>query len=464
MTFDPITAAIRFGSGLSPRFAPPSDLDALLDQARRPDRAAEAFPIQPFEEFVHRMAEYRTLVKRRRDTRGTADFEAARKAANVYNKAARQDAVRWMGHAILRRTRADDGLRERLTGFWADHFTAFGKGGIARWGGSSYVETSIRPHVMGRFDDMLVEVIRAPLMLMYLDQDRSIGPNSQRGLKLRERGKPAGLNENLAREVLELHTLGVDGPYTQADVTQLAELFTGMDVQPPNGFNFRRNLAEPGAETVLGRTYGGGQATFADVEAALRDLAAHPATAAHIARKMAVHFVSDTPDPGLVQHLEARFLATDGDLGQVTQALLEHPAAWSRDAGNVKQPFDFVASAFRALDLGPEAFDGINERQALALLHVPMSHMGQTWQRPAGPDGFPEEDSAWITPQGLAARLRWAVSTPAILIKDLPDPRDFVETALGPRAPDAVRFAARASESVREGIGLILTSPAFQRT
>ncbi|KNG93610.1 DUF1800 domain-containing protein [Pseudaestuariivita atlantica] len=463
MAFQPVTAAIRFGCGLSPVVAPPADLASLFEQIVGPDEMAAAYPLMEFDAFQAEILEYRDLVRARRKARGTDGFQARRKAANVFRKNIRQRQMRWLQTHMLRRVDTRQGLRERLVAFWADHFTAQGKGGIARWGTTPYVETSIRPHVAGSFADMLVDVVTAPLMLMYLDQDRSIGPNSQMGIVRRNKGRPSGLNENLAREVLELHTLGVNGPYTQDDVRQLAELFTGMSFQPEVGFNFRKPLAEPGTETVMGKTYGGSDEHFSHVEEALRDIAAHPATAAHIARKLVVHFVSDTPDPAHVAHVEARFNETGGNLAEVTAALIEHPAAWETERPNVKQPFEFVSSSLRALAVPAAAFEPLNERQSQALLATPLAQMGQVWERPAGPDGFPEQDDAWITPQGLAARLNWAVTVPRILMGDLPDPRAFVDTALGPRATDAVRFAARASESVHEGVALILSSPAFQR-
>ncbi|MGR3502739.1 DUF1800 domain-containing protein [Pseudaestuariivita sp.] len=463
MPFDPTTAAIRFGCGLSPDIAAPTSPDALLAEIAGPDRIAAAFPVEDFDAFLVRMADYRDLVRARRRARGTDDFEVARKATNVFRRYAREDRMRWLGTHILRRTHTRQGLRERMVGFWADHFTAMGKGGVARFGTTPYVETAIRPHIAGRFEDLLIAAVTAPLMLMYLDQDGAMGPNSEMGLRRQAKGRTAGLNENLAREVLELHTLGAQGPYTQADVRQLAELFTGMSVQAPNGFNYRKPLAEPGAETILGRTYGGGNETFAAIDAALRDLARHPATARHIASKLATHFVSDTPDPELVRALETRFLDTGGDLYAVTEAMLAHPTAWDDTAPNVKQPFDFIASACRALGVAPHHFDRLDEREMLALIRQPMAQMGQNWEQPPGPDGLPEEDTNWITAQGLAARLRWAVSAPTALTGGLPDPREFVETALGPRATEAVRFAARAAESRAEGIGLILCSPAFQR-
>jgi uncharacterized protein (DUF1800 family) len=176
--------------------------------------------------------------------------------------------------------------QERLAFFWGDHFTARGKVSVMKRATSPYVESAIRPHVAGYFSDMLKAVIAQPVMLQYLDQKTSVGPESVAGKK-----KENGLNENFARELLELHTLGVGGPYSQADVTELAELLTGLTYSQDGVFGFRGEFAQPGAETVLGQSYGGGTAALSDVHAALDDLARHPATARHLAQKMAVHFV-----------------------------------------------------------------------------------------------------------------------------------------------------------------------------
>ncbi len=300
----------------------------------------------------------------------------------------------------------------------------------------------------------------SPLMLHYLDQQQSVGPQSRHA---KSRDKARGLNENLAREVLELHTLGVDGPYTQGDVRELAALFTGMRYQLGQGVRFDPARAEPGGETVLGQTYGGaGKAEFADIHRALWDLATHPATARHVAWKLAVHFTGDQPDAQLVDHMAARFLATDGDLLAVYGALLEHPAAWLPQLNNVKPPFDFIASACRALNWQPKSGEAAH-KQTLRQFYRPLRAMGQRWHRPNGPDGWSEWDQDWITPQGLAARLAWAMAAPRSLRADLPPPAQFVSDALGSYADGRVRFAAGAAETRAEAIGLVLSAPAFQR-
>jgi uncharacterized protein (DUF1800 family) len=461
MLFAPQLADIRFGCGLSPVHATPSSVAEMLDSLQKPDTIAQRFPIETFETFQMRIAESQRLIKLRRKDRGSPEALASIKERRVLNKQARIAQAGWLGQHLNRWVWTDAPLRERLSHFWADHFTATGKAGLIRRAASPYLESAIRPRITGLFEDMLLATVLHPLMIHYLDQQKSVGPNSPRALK---GGKLSGLNENLAREVLELHTLGVNGPYTQTDVRELAELLTGVTNGAPLRLKFRKDFAEPGSETVLDKTYGGGQAHIRDVQAVLRDLARHPATARHLAWKMAVHFVADAPDPALVDALAARYMDTGGDLGAVTAALLEHTAAWDAPRTNVKPPFHFVGSAMRALAVPPEAISSLDERMVRKLLIGPMARMGHVWEKPVGPDGLPEEDAAWIAPQGIAARLQWAISVPQTLMPELPDPRTFVQTALGDFSTPAVDFAANAAESRWDGIGLVLASPAFQRT
>ncbi|WP_420327384.1 DUF1800 domain-containing protein [Mameliella sp.] len=456
--FDPVLADIRFGCGRSPRIAAPSSVRELLAGLTAPDRMAHIFPIMSFDAFSRDMvASAHALGRIRHLTRGTEAEELAIDQIRRLKRNARKMQAEWLVTHVTRRVNSQTPLRERLESFWADHFTTRGKTNVLAEAGSPYVESAIRPHLAGRFDELLIAAVTHPMMLHYLDQHASAGPNSPQALKYP--GKK-GMNENLAREVLELHTLGVDGPYTQTDVRELAELLTGLAFTTEGGTEFRRPLAEPGPETVLGKSYGGDHpARLKDIHDALRDLARHPATARHVAGKLAVHFVADAPDADLLRAMETAWLDTDGDLMAVYRAMLGHPAAWDPRPGNAKQPLDFIASACRALDI-PQYILG--KRFGIALLQ-PMRLMGQVWQTPPGPDGLPEADDAWLTPQGLAARLQWGFTIPQALLGALPDPRDFVETALGSRVPAEVRFAASAAETRADGIGVVLASPAFQR-
>ena len=459
--FDPQLAEMRFGYGLSPVHQPPTSVDQMLEGLHGPDLMAENFQIEPFSQFRSRMAAAQEQNRIRRKNRGTEVGAAALKQRNLLNKEARIAMAGWLGQTMLRRAHTVTGFRERLVAFWADHFTARGKRGVVRRGTSPYVEEAIRPFVAGRFGDLLQSAIMHPLMLEYLDQTASVGPNSVIALKRGNKGRQ-GLNENLAREVLELHTLGVDGPYTQADVTEFAELLTGVTYDVRNGFKFRKDYTEPGAETVLGVTYDD-TPNAKPVRAALQDLAAHPATARHLASKLAVHFVSDTPDPDLVTAMERAYLESGGQLTQVYAVLLSHRSAWDPTLTNYKPPIDFISSALRALAVPATAFAAWEERPFRRLFVAPLARMGQPWEQPNGPDGWTEADREWITPQQLATRVSWSMAAPTEILDTLPDPRQFADAALGQFGDDAVRFAAAAAESRAEAIGVVLMSPAFQR-
>lgn len=457
LAYSPELADIRFGCGLSPDVAPPSSPQVMLDGVWAPDTMAQKFPIDGFNTLRVRLSKASKL---RKQYRKSTDKVGVRAQIQSLGKESAAEGNRNFVQMLLRWVHTDAGFQERLVTFWTDHFTARGKNPILRDAAAPYVEEAIRPNISGSFADMLIATTTHPLMLHFLDQGFSIGPASTTATKAK---KLKGLNENLAREVMELHTLGVGGPYTQADVRQLAELFTGLSLVNKSVFRFRADFAEPGDETILGKTYGGDPPSLEPIQEALRDLATHPATARHIAQKLAVHFVSDTPDPALVQHIEGRFNDTGGNLMSVYAALLEHPSSWEARLENVKPPFDFIASSSRALALQQQQFDALTAKRVRRLLQIPLKLMGQPWLRPNGPDGWAEEDAAWVTPQGVSTRLRWALSAPQRLRRDLPDPRLFVTTALGSFAPPSVRFAAESAESQSDAIGLVLASPAFQR-
>ncbi|ROU02503.1 DUF1800 domain-containing protein [Histidinibacterium lentulum] len=457
--YDPYLAEIRFGTGLSPRRQPPARLDDMLEKLAGPDVMAEAFPIPRTERMRPAEAELHAAVQAVRRA-PAAGLEAARRAREALFEEARRQRDRALVHTLLRGARTRDGMRERLVAFWANHFTVVPRYGSTRHLVASYVEDVIRPHVTGRFGDMLRAVVRHPMMLHYLDQHRSIGPNSQYG---RDTGR--GLNENLARELLELHTVGAGGPYGQKDVRELAELLSGLFSNTRRGFHYRVMTAEPGAEEVLGRSYGtpGGPERLEHVEAFLADVAVHPATARHLAGKLVRHFLSDVPDPAVVDRVAGTWRATGGDLLACYDALLSHPAAWAPERRKVRLPVEYLQAALRALDPPDREVRNHERRIVQVRYRRPLLRMGQEWENPLSPAGFPDRVSDWVTPQGLAARIDWAMEIPSQLADPLPDPRRLAEVALGPFATEEVLFAARAAETRAEGVGLILASAAFQR-
>ena len=457
MRFNPDLAEIRFGTGLGAASVPPTSAQDILDRLTSRDRAARDFPIAGFQSQVATIRKDRALSKQVRQ-----GSESARDEQRKLRRSVQKNQIDWFKATLARYATSPDGMRERLTRFWANHFTVAGKRAMTRPLPSTFVEDAIRPHLTGRFADMLRAAVTHPMMLDYLDQFTSFGEGSVAG---RRQGK--GLNENLAREVLELHTLGVDGPYSQTDVREFANLLAGFTYDRQGQVTYFPGRGSPGAEIILGKSYGGRKPRLSDVHAALDDLAIHPATARHIARKLAVHFVSDIPDPVLVTDVEAAYLGSDGDLMAAYSALLNHPSAWDPSLRKAKRPFDFVASSLRAFGVSGDQIMAFKGKDVLNGIVQPMALMGQKWDRPDGPDGSPEEAAFWITPQGLAARIQWALTIPTemgnLLGASLPDPREFVATALGSFADDQVSFVAAAAETRWEGIGLILSAPSFQR-
>lgn len=341
---------------------------------------------------------------------------------------------------------------ERLVLFWSNHLcVSAGKGNVRGIAGG-YEREVIRPHVLGRFGDMLKASAQHPAMLIYLDNQISIGPNSRAG---QNRGR--GLNENLAREILELHTLGVDGGYGQEDVTNFARILTGWTVgtvreqqTEPGRFFFAPNRHEPGAWTVVGRRYDAGG--LAAGERVLADLATHPSTARHIARKLARHFVGDTAPQDLAQRLEDTFRRTEGDLAALARVLVASPEVWSTPPQKVVPPYDFVIALGRGLGLKQ------NPQEAARLAAA----LGQpTWLVPS-PKGWPDEDDAWMGPSAVRERLRIA-EVAARQADRRADPRQLAADLMGDWMSEETRTAIARAESREQGLELVVMAPEFLR-
>ena len=289
---------------------------------------------------------------------------------------------------------AEIGFLERLVWFWSNHFCVSADKGNVRQICGAYEREVIRANMLGRFSDMLLAAESHPAMLIYLDNARSIGPDSMAGLRQKR-----GLNENLAREILELHTLGVRTVYTQEDVTRFANVITGWTFVPfrqdpvrGGEFEFNPRMHQPGAQTVIGRSYpDAGMQQGRDV---LAVLARHPATAKHVAAKLARHFVADEPPPALVERLAKRFLATQGDLKEVTKALVAAPEAWDAPRAKLKRPGEWVVGMLRATGITPPDIGPVMQAHNL---------LGEPLWRPSAPKGFADESAPWL--DGLAQRI-----------------------------------------------------------
>lgn len=408
-------------------------------------------------EIAGQMAETKPADNKPADTAmkpGTMQPTAAAKPApqplNVIQRTFRAEALARLQRAML----VDCGFTERLVVFWSNHFCiSASKGELARMWAGAFEREAIRPHVLGRFTEMLKAVEQHPAMLFFLDNQQSLGPDSRAG-----QNRKRGLNENLAREIMELHTLGVGGGYTQEDVTSLARIITGWtfagrqgQLGAPGSFAFNANAHQPGPQLLLGKTY---EATgLAQGEAALADIARHPSTANFIATKFARHFVADDPPPALVARLRDVFVRTDGDLKALAVALVDSDEAWKAPLTKMRSPYDFLVASGRLLARVPE--DPGFYLNSLNLL-------GQPLWTPAGPNGFPDTGAAWAAPEGIKLRLDIASQMGARLGPNI-DPLDLLEFAAADAASTETRRTIERAESRQQALALLLMSPELQR-
>lgn len=356
---------------------------------------------------------------------------------------------------------------ERLVHFWANHFAVsaerlpvIGMAGLLEF-------EAVRPNILGRFSDMLLAVERHPAMLLYLDQAQSIGPASRAASRAGRRGgRERGLNENLAREILELHTLGVRAGYTQADVTELARALTGWTVggivrgpvarlfgrsAQPGDFLFADIIHEPGARMILGRRYP--QAGEAQARAVLTDLAAHPATARHLATKLARHFAGDEPPPAMVERLERAYVESGGDLPTVYRVIVESGEAWVPAPVKFKTPWEWTVSALRGLAI---------EAPPPKIATGALAELGQPTWRPGSPAGWADTAASWAGPDALVRRVEVAGQI-GERAGTAVDPRSLAETLLAGSISENTRNAINRAESPQQALALLLVSPEFLR-
>lgn len=429
-------SSIRFGYGLRPEGPQSATPRHLINNAKA---SAKLPPRMVSAKRAKTLIEWNQRRRQSEDEKKAVQKEARRTAA--------EDTKFHLARLV-----SDPGFGARLVSFWADHFTVATQGPLLTLLLPDYIDTAIRPHITGRFSDMLQAATLHPAMLSYLNQTQSFGPNSRAGKRQNK-----GLNENLAREILELHTLGVGGSYGQTDVRAFANLLTGLSIDK-GGFKFRPAMTEPGPHKVLGQTYGD---DLDAVRKALDDIAHHPDTARHIAQKLVTHFVG-LADPGLTTRVADAFRLSGGDLSKTYIAMLNDDRAWTPELQKIKQPLDFIISALRAAGANETHLTEMKQKEFRAGIVGSMQLMGQPLFRPPGPDGWKEEADAWITPPGLAARIRWSTAF-VERIESSHDPRAFLKTALADAASPVLEFAVGGSESRAEGLALTLISPEFNR-
>jgi uncharacterized protein (DUF1800 family) len=513
-------AAIRYGYGLRPGETAPGDAAGLLAQLDAGRSAKLRFPREGV--AGRRETATRIISLRAAEAKATREGkpneairrQTEREAQRIY----RQDAMARLAQAVY----SPLGFHERLATFWTDHFsTSALKSLPMRMVVPLYEAEAVRPNMSGTFARLLKAAILHPAMLIYLDQDQSIGPDSAAAQK-----SGRGLNENLGRELLELHTLGAGSGYTQADVRAAALILTGLSVDNRAlQVVYKPRFAEGGAITLLGRDYDGDEGEGQDHMLMLEDLAAHPKTAAHICRKLVTHFVDDTPPEELVAPMLDAWTRSGGNLTDVYRAMLEHPRAWSDPGRKIKQPFDFVASGLRAFGL-PEASltdlsrdmdqadvddgavdkamkmasdmagavagqvtgQGAGQMEGDAALTGTPAVRGETvaneakrrsgransltlgalqrmhqpiWQPPS-PAGFADQASVWLSPSQLTERISWSRNMAKAYGQTI-EPLPLLDAALADAAGPETRKIIGQAPNKLHGITMVLASPEFNR-
>ena len=424
------------------------------------------------------------------ETAMAPEMQATAAAAASAAAAAQQEPLRLIVQADVRARLTTAALssqpfNERLALFWANHFTVSMAKNSARGIVGAYEREALRPHIAGSFEALLQAAVTHAGMLRYLDNDNSAGADSQfvrrQARRPRAEGEPGpritGLNENLAREVLELHTLGANsgsaasgvggggaayggwGGYTQADVTEFAKVLTGWRVpirELASGANvptsrFDAVWHQPGAKTVLNKSYAEGSDALAAV---LHDLALHPSTARFVCSKLARHFVADDPPPALVARLVANWRQTGGDLPQLYRTLVQAPEAWAPQPVKLKTPEEFVIASVRLLGLGEAAFARVPDGGIAAL--------GQRVQAAPSPAGWPDRAEEWLGPDAVWKRVEWATRVADRVGRNV-DARALARNSLGPLlSEDTARHIERAADGP-QAVALLLLSPEFQR-
>jgi uncharacterized protein (DUF1800 family) len=429
-------------------------VDRWIEQQLRPasiaDTAVES-RLARFDTLTMSNAEmmetfYRPIVEARRERKkedADRDPQMMREMRRQSQKVMRQLS----GQRILRAVESERQLHEVMVDFWMNHFNVLAGKGIDRFLLTSYERDAIRPNIWGRFDELVLATAKSPAMLFYLDNARSM------------RGK---INENYARELMELHTLGVDGGYTQKDVTELARVLTGWSIRRPKegdaGFVFRRGQHDRDAKTVIGVKLpsGGG---IEEGERIIRILANHPSTARHIAYKLAQRLVADEPPPALVERVAKRFLDTKGDLRETVKAVITSPEFWDEKVfrSKVKSPFEYAVSAIRAL--------GGKVENPLPLARE-LQKMGQPLYFAQPPTGYSDSADAWVNSGALLNRLSFALALssnkmPGIRVTVPSDPYALAGVELSEATRKTI--AEKQTADPATIAGLVLGSPEFQR-
>ena len=464
MSIESAIAANRFGLGARPGELDKLDKDpktALLDQLQGPSAPSAYLSELPRSDKV--LTEVLKARKAQREMKKKAGEEPVPKEAKMFGGMVRSYYADQVGARIKNAARTDYPFHERLVRFWSNHFAiSADKQPVSALAGL-FENEAIRPNLNGSFFNLLLAAETHPAMILYLDNERSIGPDStiaKGGKRRRRQKRPVGINENLAREILELHTLGVDGGYRQTDVTAFAKVLTGWSIGSdqgrykagtPGAFLFRGNAHEPASQVIMGERFQ--QSGFDQGLAVLGKLAVEPSTARFIATKLVRHFVADQPPASMVDRISKVFLKSGGNLPAVHAALVQSEEPWQVPLAKYKTPEEFVISSYRAFDYVPRRMKNVISA---------LEQMGQMPLRPGSPEGWPDTAEQWGGADALYKRIEWA-NAAARLAGSRRSPVELGESALGANFSDHTRTAVKRAESVVQGTTLLLASPDFQR-
>ncbi len=390
------------------------------------------------------------LLKKQKKKENTTKNKREDKQNMMRNNAARRTYVKMSSIALKQAINSEHSVSWRLLDFFSNHFSVSSKGRLMLGLSPTLEREAIAPNLLGNFSDLLLAVMQHPAMIIYLNNEKSFGANSRLAKK-----RKVGLNENLAREIMELHTLGVNGGYRQNDVIELAKAMTGWSVKRPkkehgSGFVFREYGHEPGNRTLLGKNYA--QRGIQQGQQMLRDLAMHPTTANYVCKKIAHHFVSESVQQSLIDKMQKTWLDNQGNIKKVMRTLFNASEAWLTTPQKFKTPREFVISAYRAI-----APNTINDKNLINSLN----NLGQKPFNAGSPAGFSDDESDWLGASALIARIEWS-SLLSAKVKNI-NTAHIMANSLGASVSSNTYQMVMRAESRQQANTLFLMSPEFQR-
>lgn len=446
-------AITRFGLGAKPNFNLPSSLSAQAWLKQQLTNVSPPQQTSTSESVLKQEWQFRQLKKQQNKTQPPRQKERLQQQMKALKTSANKAYRSYVRGTIEKALVEDVGINWRLLDFFSNHFSITANNRVLKGLAPSLEMEAIAPNLYSSFADMLVAVTQHPAMLLYLNNERSIGPNSKVG----KRKTKSGINENLAREILELHTLGVRSGYQQNDVIELAKAITGWSLAPAKenkfGFRFNEKFHEPGKRTILQKSFS--QRGIAKGEAILRYLASRPETACFISTKLAKHFISDTPSQSLIESMQAAWLSSNGNIKSVIHAMIDHPSAWLTKQNKFKTPREFFISSLRA--------SGAVKLPKKLNPYYSLNELGQLPFNAGSPAGYKDDEANWLSPSSMLNRVDWSAqyaNSWQHKVKAIPN---LVTDLFDQNLTELSRNSILRAESKHQALTLLLMSPEFQR-